>query len=292
MSSFLEKQKAGFTSSLASASNKLSVKSTAFAPASPASSVGSNTPRKDTTPTKRKPAAESGGGGDDPGTIILLMTYVHEFLRAQTEPKTAPAIMEHLEKMGHMRDPSVNKYQKIIDALRSQSVVKFSPDASLSEQKWDSGTYVYLGKLGGIKDKISLLGHLQGKTTMEPLHYKELKEGWPQCDAALNELERERKIIMIREKKGPKHIFIDDPTLHNKVEPDFQRMWQRVGLASSEDLVKKLMAAGQKPASADPSLVKKADGGIKKKKRANRRAAMTTNVHMQHLLKDFSHQRK
>lgn len=68
-------------------------------------------------------------------------------------------------------------------------------------------------------------------------------------------------------------------------------MWQRVNVPAPEDLVKKLVAAGQKPASADPSLVKKADG-VKKKKRANRRTAMTTNVHMQHLLKDFSGNRK
>lgn len=205
--SFLEKQKASFSGALASASSKLSVKSSAFAPASPASSVGSA--RKDSTP-KRKPAAAS-DGIDDTNTIILLMTYIHEYLRAQTEPKTGPEIMRHLEQNLYMREPSVAKYQKIIDALRAQSVVRFVPDPQLSEQKWDSGSYVYLGKLGGIKDKVGLLAHLQAKTTMEPLHYKELKEGWPQCDGALAELEREHKIIMVREKKGPKHIFSDDP---------------------------------------------------------------------------------
>ncbi|KAH6688275.1 hypothetical protein F5X68DRAFT_205336 [Plectosphaerella plurivora] len=220
------------------------------------------------------------------------MTYIHEYLRAQTSPKTGPEIMRHLEQNLYMREPSVTKYQNIIDALRSQSVVKFVPDPSLSEQKWDSGTYVYLGKLGGIKDKIGLLAHLQAKTTMDPLQYKELKEGWPQCDGALAELERDHKIIMIREKKGPKHIFIDDATLHHKVETDFLRMWQRVNIPSSEDIVKKLVAAGQKPASDDPSIAKQAEGGIKKKKRANKRAAMTTNIHMQHLLKDFSGNRK
>ena len=287
--SFLEKQKASFSGALASASSRLSVKSAAFAPASPASSIGSAAGRKNTTPSKAKPAAD---GIDDTNTIILLMTYVHEYLRQQTEAKTGPEIMRHLEQNMYMRDGSVAKYQKIIDALRAQVVVRFVPDPSLSEQKWDSGSYVYLGKLGGIKDKVGLLAHLQAKSTMDPLQYKELKEGWPQCDAALLDLEREHKIIMVREKKGPKHIFIDDPTLHHKVEVDFLRMWQRVNVPAPEDLVKKLVAAGQKPASADPSLVKQADGGIKKKKRANRRTAMTTNVHMQHLLKDFSGQRK
>lgn len=200
--------------------------------------------------------------------------------------------MKHLEDAGHIRDPSPSMCQKIVDALRSQKVVKFTPDPDLTEQKWDSGTYFYLGKLGGIKDKVSLLSHLQSKTTMEPLVYKELKEGWPQCDAALSELEREKKILILREKKGPKHIFIDDPSLHHKVDPEFQRMWQRVQLPSSEEIVKKLIAAGQKPASADPSTIKKTDTSKKVKKRASRRSAMTTNVHMQHLLKDFSHVKK
>lgn len=277
--SFLEKQKAVFSGALASASSKISVKSQAAAAPSPV------VPR---TAPKRK----AGDGADDTNTIILLMTYIHEYLRAQTEPKTGPEIMRHLENNLYMREPSVTKYQNIIDALRSQSVVKFIPDPQLSEQKWDSGTYVYLGKLGGIKDKVGLLAHLQSKTTMEPLQYKELKEGWPQCDAALNELERDHKIIMIREKKGPKHIFIDDATLHHKIESEFAIMWKRVNVPGSEDLVKKLVAAGQKPASADPSLVKQAEGGVKKKKRANKRAAMTTNIHMQHLLKDFSANRK
>lgn len=290
--SYLEKQKAGFSSALASASGRLSVRSAAYAPASPASSIGSNAPKKETTPSKRQTGGDGGGGDESVGTIILLMTYVHEYLRAQTDPKTAPDIMKHLEDDGHIRDPSTSMCQKIVDALRSQKVVKFTPDPKLSEQKWDSGTYFYLGKLGGIKDKISLLGHLQGKSTMEPLVYKELKEGWPQCDAALNELEREHKIQIIREKKGPKHIFIDDPTLHNKVEVEFLRMWQRVPLPSSEDIVKKLIAAGQKPASADPSTIKKMDGSKKVKKRTTRRSAMTTNLHMQHLLKDFSHMKK
>ncbi|KAL2756031.1 hypothetical protein ACRALDRAFT_2027668 [Sodiomyces alcalophilus JCM 7366] len=285
--SFLEKQKASFSSALASASGRLSTRHT---PTTPTPSAGPAGARKEAMSSRRH--AGSDGSDESVGTIILLMTYIHEYLRAQTEPKTARDIMKHLEDGGHVRDPSPSMCQRIVDALRSQKIVKFTPDPELTEQKWDSGTYLYLGKLGGIKDKVSLLAHLQSKSTMEPLIYKELKEGWPQCDAALLELEREHKIMILREKKGPKHIFIDDPTLHHKVEPEFQRMWQRVTLPSTEDIVKKLIAAGQKPASADPSTIKKTDSSKKVKKRANRRSAMTTNVHMQHLLKDFSHVKK
>ncbi|EGY17889.1 Transcription initiation factor IIE subunit beta like protein [Verticillium longisporum] len=272
--SYLEKQKAGFSSSLASASGKLSVKTSAFTP----------TP----APVKKEPKRKIPVDGDDNiNTIILLMTYIHEYLRAQTEPKKAQDIIDNLEKEGHLRNPSLSKCQRIIDVLRHQTVVQFKADPSLTEQKWDSGTYFYLGKLGGIKDKVGLLGHLQAKSSMEPLLYKELKEGWPQCDAALAELKRENKIITVEDKKTIKHIFIDDPTLRHTVEDDFKNMWKRVVVPSNDDIVKKLVAAGQKPASADPNLVKKIDTK-KIKKRANRRSAMTTNVHMQHLLKDFS----
>ena len=67
-------------------------------------------------------------------------------------------------------------------------------------------------------------------------------------------------------------------------------MWHKIELPSVDDLVRKLLEAGQKPASEDPSKRIKAPPKPKDKKRKGpRKNILATNAHMQHLLKDFSH---
>jgi transcription initiation factor TFIIE subunit beta len=233
---------------------------------------------------------------DDTSTIVLLMTYIHEYLCAQMEPRTGPEILQYLEQNSYLREPSASMYHSIIDVLRSQAIVRFIPDPQLSEQKWDSGTYSYIGRLGGIQDKSGLLAHLQAKATIEPLQYKELRVSWPQCDTALAELERSHEIIIIRDKTRPRHIFSDDAALYHEVGPEFLRMWQSVNVPDGKDLNHRLVEAGQKPASTDPSQVNQPTSGSKKRrnirKHAQKRPSITTNIHMQHLLKDFSVDRR
>lgn len=218
--------------------------------------------------------------GEKPN-VLLLMTYIHEYLRAQKEPKKGPDIIHYLEQNGYLHEPSVPK--NIINALRNQSVIKFIPDPQLSEQKWGSGTYEYLGRLGGIKDEVGLLAHLQAKKITGPLQYKELEDTWSECGTALELLERDHKIVIMREKGRPKHIFIDDATLHHKVAPEFLHMWQDIQVPCGKDGIMRLDTGEQKSVSTNHS--RRAKGGVKKPRRKH---GITTNIHMQHLLQDFS----
>ena len=76
----------------------------------------------------------------------------------------------------------------------------------------------------------------------------------------------------------------------HRVDNEFSLMWQRTELPGPDDLVRKLIDAGQKPASEDPSKRIKAPAKPKeKKKRPPRKGGRTTNTHMEHLLRDYDY---
>ncbi|KAF4777285.1 transcription initiation factor IIE subunit beta [Colletotrichum paranaense] len=295
MSSLLEKQKAMFSSSLASAASKLQSKSTSLAPPSPSPSVSSmaSASKNDTTASgkrKRDPNAivysqpQNTSFGQE---VFTQMQYALEWLKGKDEPKTATEIFDHL---GQTRSTDKHK-QQLVEGMRRHPRIQWVPDPKMSEQTWRTGTYVHRPIIPGVKDKMTLLRHLQSKRDAEGTNVKDLKDGWPDCDQALMELEREHKILIVKTKKEqhPRAIWLDDATLHHHVDDEFKRMWNVVEVPSTDDIVKKLVSVGQKPASADPSTIKKVDSKKQQKKRAVRRTGKTTNTHMEHLLKDYSH---
>ncbi|KAH0434036.1 transcription initiation factor iie subunit beta [Colletotrichum kahawae] len=293
MSSLLEKQKAAFNSSLASAASKLTAKKPSLAPPSPSPSVGSTASKNDASSGKRKRDPNAVVYSQPQNTsfgqeVFTQMQYALEWLKGKDEPKTATEIFDHL---GQTRSTDKHK-QSLVEAMRRHPRIQWVPDSKLSEQTWRTGTYVHRPIIPGVKDKISLLRHLQSKKDAEGTNVKDLKDGWPDCDQALMELEREHKILIVKTKKEqhPRAIWLDDATLHHHVDDEFKRMWNAVEVPTTDDIVKKLVSVGQKPASADPSLIKKVDPkNNKQKKRAVRRTGKTTNTHMEHLLKDYSH---
>ncbi|KAK2061287.1 transcription initiation factor IIE subunit beta [Colletotrichum caudatum] len=286
MSSLLEKQKAAFSSSLASAASKLTSSAPPPAPA-PA-------PSKPTTASepsgkrKRDPIVYSQPQNTSFGQeVFTQMQYALEWLKGKDDAKTATEIFDHL---GQTRSTDKHK-QQLVEAMRRHPRIQWIPDPKLSEQTWRTGTYVHRPIIPGVRDKISLLRHLQSKKDAEGTSVKDLKDGWPDCDQALMELEREHKILIVKTKKEqhPRAIWLDDASLHHDVDDEFKRMWNAVEVPSTDDIVKKLVSVGQKPASADPSTIKKVDSKKQQKKRAVRRTGKTTNTHMEHLLKDYSH---
>ncbi|KAF6833570.1 transcription initiation factor iie subunit beta [Colletotrichum plurivorum] len=293
MSSLLEKQKAAFNSSLASAASKLSSKKPTLAPPSPSPSIGSTASKNDVAATgkrKRDPNAivysqpQNTSFGQE---VFTQMQYALEWLKGKDQPKTAQDIFDHLGQTGK---PDKHK-QSLVEAMRRHPRIQWIPDAKLSEQTWRTGKYVHRPIIPGVKDKISLLRHLQSRKDAEGTSVKDLKDGWPDCDQALLELEREHKILVVKTKKEqhPRAIWLDDASLHHHVDDEFKRMWNAVEVPSTDDIVKKLVSVGQKPTSADPNTIKKVDNKKVQKKRAVRRTGKTTNTHMEHLLKDYSH---
>lgn len=296
MSSYLENQrgalKDAISSGAAKAQNKRSIPK---APDSPSPSIGSTTSRNDgaagTPPAKRKrqdivySQPENINFGDQIGT---QMHFALTYLREKNEPKSLDDILGHLSLMKH---PEQYK-ETFTEMIRRHPRVEFIPEPDVTEQKWDSGKYAYRPIIAGVKDKTSLLKFLQGRKDASGVAVKDLKDGWPDCEPALTDLEKEHKILVIRTKKenNPKHVYLDDPSLSCEIDPEFKTMWLRVPIPKPEELPRKLQAVGQKPTSEDPSIVNKvaAQKAKPQKKRITKRAGKVTNTHMESVLKDFS----
>lgn len=303
MSSFLEKQSNAFSGSLASAASKLSkpvsnkpvaAASASLAPPSPSPSATSET----TTPTGKRKRDVPGEIFSQPqltgygAEVKTQMTFAVDHLKDKGEPKTVTEIIDYLS----LRSFSEEHKKELIEGLRGHPRVEWKPDTSLSEQTWKTGTYVHRPIIPGVKDGTSLLAHLQKKTDASGVSVKDLKDGWPDCEDTLTRLEKQHKILVVRTKKDnfPRFVWADDSSLHHEVQPEFQQMWQRVPIPSLEDMHRKLVAVGQKPTSEDPH--KNAQGGPAKpkqqKKRAGKRIGKATNVHMAHLMQDYSNLRR
>ncbi|CAK7225544.1 transcription factor TFIIE beta subunit, TFIIEB, Tfa2 [Sporothrix curviconia] len=287
------------------------------APASPSPSVASTTSATAaSTPVKKR----NGPGGSGPpgsnglplgaaiysqpentgvGTAIgTNIVYALDYLKQQGgKPVTLDVVLGHLNL--HRESETIQK--QIVERMRHHPRIMWRPDSatlssldsgSSTDDSWKTGTYEHKPIIPNVKDKTALLQYLQRRTDAQGVNVKDLKDGWPDCETALTALEREHKVLVVRTKKDnhPRMVWQDDPTLCFTVEPEFQSLWHRATIPSVEDIVGKLTAAGQKPTSEDPRLRALNQPKEKKaKKRAQRRTGKSTNTHMEHLLKDYSH---
>ncbi|GAO14580.1 uncharacterized protein UV8b_05357 [Ustilaginoidea virens] len=301
MSSYLEKQSSAFRGTLASAAAKLSNpsstsagKATSLAPPSPSPSAASDS----TTPTARRkrdavpdvPFSQpqlTGYGAE----VKTQMAFAVEYLKKKADAKTVADIIDHLSLRGHSEEHK----KQLADGLRGHPRVDWKPDAGLSEQSWKTGLYAYRPVIRNVRDGTSLLAYLQRKTDASGVSVKDLKDGWPDCEDTLAALERQHKILVVRTKKDnfPRYVWADDSSLHYAVQPEFQVMWHRVPIPSVDDMHRKLVNVGQKPTSEDPLKIQQASSKPKvQKKRTSKRAGKATNVHMAHLMQDYSNLRR
>ena len=301
MSGF-DRQQASFMSSMSAAAAKLGPgpgTKRSLAPPSPSPSIGSTTsvaagsltPRRDRdTPAANivysQPALT--GTGD---SIISQMAYAVSWLRAKDEPQTCVDVLGYLSATTR----SDKEQEFFVDQMRRHPQIQWIPDPSLSEQTWRAGTYVHRPTIPDVKSRTQLLAYLQRKTDASGVSVKDLKDGWPDCEAGINELEKEHRVLVVRAKKdgAARMVWLDDASLFHEVDPQLKLMWSRTEVPSVENIVARLVAAQQKPASEDPRVkAMQAPKVEKKKKRAQRRTGKSTNVHMEHLLKDYSHMKR
>ncbi|KAK3333569.1 hypothetical protein B0T19DRAFT_382376 [Cercophora scortea] len=303
-SSHLERQQASFAGSMSAAASKIgSGTKRALAPPSPSPSIGSTTSAAAGVGTPRKdrdtPGAASShavvysqpantGTGD---SIIAQMAYAVTWLRTKDEPQT------YMDVLGYLSGTNRAEHEKefFVDQMRRHPQIQWIPDPALSEQTWQTGTYMHRPKIPNVRTKTQLLAHLQRKTDSSGVDVKDLKDGWPDCERALAELEDEHKILVVRAKKDgqARMVWLDDPSLFHPVDPELKLMWAKVEVPSPDNIVQRLIAAQQKPTSEDPRLkLLQAPKVEKKKKRTQRRTGKSTNTHMEHLLKDYSHMKR
>ena len=312
MSSYLEKQSSAFRGSLAAAASRLShpsaAKSTGAAagassssllrPPSPSpSAAGSDRAATPTGRRKRDALPEvpysqpqlTGYGAE----VKTQMTFAVDYLKKKGEPKTVVEIIEHLSLQGQTEEHK----KELTEGLRRHPRVDWRPDAKAGSQSWQSGAYSHRPIIPYVKDATSLIAYLQSRTDASGVSVKDLKDGWPDCEPTLTALQAQHRVLVVRTKKDnlPRQVWADDPSLHYPVQPEFRQMWARVPLPSLDDMHRKLVSVGQKPTSEDPRKANAANAANKpkqQKKRAGNRVGKATNVHMAHLMQDYSGMRR
>ncbi|KAI1826999.1 hypothetical protein F4861DRAFT_494750 [Xylaria intraflava] len=250
--------------------------------------------RDHASPTPTPAAAAAAAKATDFGTHMMTqLTYVVDFLKAKRAPKMLQEVLDHLT----LQNLPEHQQKLFVNLMHKHSRIDYVPGPKGSKgangeplPAWRTGKYQFKAKIPGVHDKISLLAYLQQKADASSLSVKDLKDGWPDCDQAITELEAEHKILVVRTKKDnhAKFVWLDDPRLSHSVEPEFLSMWHKIELPAADEMVRKLLALGQKPASEAPQNNVKAPTKASKKRKSTRPPKHQSNAHMSHLLKDYS----
>ena len=272
MSSFLQKSEEAFRNNVISASSKVSNKrNLAPPPVSAPSPSPSNASSKggESKDQKRKrdvqtvvySQPEATGYGTD---LLTQITYIIEFLKKKNDAKTFQEILQYLSKT------NAREHDKKVMAaiLRKHGSIEWIPDPKLKVQQWDSGTFRHRPKIN-VRNKTELLTYLQQKPDARGVPVIDLKDGWPDCEVPISELEKQHQVLVTRTKKDnhARMVWADDKSLVNRVDSEFQIMWHKTELPGADDLVRRLLDAGQKPASEDPAKRIKAPAKAKEKKK-------------------------
>lgn len=144
-----------------------------------------------------------------------------------------------------------------------------------------------------IKSAEELIKFFQNEDHVQSISVDQLRKGWAECDDAINNLAKERKLIVQRGKKdnnAPKWIWPDDPDLFAEVDQEFIDLSNGVELPSKDDIIRYLEKSGRTPAGQVVS-----NNGVstaKAKVRKLRQSTKQTNVHMKGLFKDYSNLRQ
>lgn len=287
--SYLENQISAFESEVTSSSSKIINKRTAVAAtkSSPSLAPPSTSKKQE---LKRKRTDQSNAVYSQPantGTgknIMTQITYAIEHLKTKGKPQTFKELLSYLSLQ-----QGDNKHKRIIEKiLRSHDRVDY-------EDKGDGreGTYSYR-PFHNIRSGKLLLGFLQSQPTAQGLDVRELRDGWPGVEEAIDKLEAEGKLLVTRNKKDnhAKMVWPDDPSLAVHIDDEFQAIWHKIKLPEATALADELEKANLTPANEirDVRVKPKA---LEKKTKKPRKSGKITNKHMPaDILRDYTPRNK
>ena len=143
----------------------------------------------------------------------------------------------------------------------------------------------------GIAGPDDMLRYLQSSDAVAGLRVGELKDVWTTAEEDITALEKKHKLIVTRNKKDgmARHIWLNDPTMYARVDDEFRDIWLSIPLPAPEQIRRELADTGFKVATEAPKV--NAPTRVEKKKKKSGKKSKVTNIHMQGLFKDYSHQR-
>ena len=213
---------------------------------------------------------------------MTQITYAVEYLKTKGNPQTLSDLLSYLS-LQHRED----NYKKAIAAILMKH-----DKVDYERKEGGEGTFSFR-PVHNIRSADRLLGYLQAQPTAQGLSARELRDGWPDAEAAIDDLEDQGKLLVTRNRKDnhAKMVWPNDPSLGIDIDEEFQNIWHKIKLPAPEALADELKREGLTPANKKgPKNVPTKNAEKKTKK--PRKGGRTTNTHMQGVLRDYSHLRK
>ncbi|KAM0786154.1 hypothetical protein ACM66B_006962 [Microbotryomycetes sp. NB124-2] len=137
-----------------------------------------------------------------------------------------------------------------------------------------------------LRSKADLVSLLRVHATRGGFAVKTLRDSWPQVNNAIEELEREGKVFVMRtggsgDREGQmKAVYLNEMPEQNSIDKEFRDLWSTLKTPIEDELANELRSAGLSAASAAnkaaPVVVKKKAKG---RKSSNRRVKIV-NTHL------------
>ncbi|KAL9046790.1 MAG: hypothetical protein Q9214_000465 [Letrouitia sp. 1 TL-2023] len=288
--SYLDSQLNAFRSHLTASSSKISNKRTVTAPAraapSPTPSQASTSSKNDLKRKRPESPKVPYSQPADTGTgtyIMTQVTYAIDYLKSKNTPQTLSDIISYLS-LQHRDDD----YKKLIQRILTQH------EKVNYERRRDGREATFSFRpVHNIRSSEGLLRYLQSQPTAQGLNARKLRDGWADAEDAINQLQKEGKLLVTRNKKDnhARMVWPNDPSLSFDIDQDYRSVWHKIKLPEPAALADELEREGLTPANKSRN-VKVKPKVQEKPKRKQRAGGRTTNVHMAGVLKDYSHLKK
>lgn len=214
---------------------------------------------------------------------MTQVTYAIEYLKTKGTPQTLGDLLSYLSLQ--YRD---DEYKKTVGTiLKNHEKVIYDGKANGGEATFS------FRPVHDIRSGERLLKFLQSQPTAQGINVRDLRDGWPGAEEAINELESEGKLLVTRNKKDnhAKMVWPDDPSLLLNIDEEFQAIWHKIKLPDPGALADELEKENLTPADKRRGAKVKTKV-IDKKSKKTKRPGKTTNMHMVGVLRDYSHLKK
>lgn len=290
--SHLQQQLKTFNASVVDYANRMPQQRRFANNASGASTTSSQVPSSTPTPTpgvdpKRKKhdpdivysqPANTGTGKD----IMTQVLFAIEHMKTKGIPLKFADIVSYLSLQQRANDQGY--IQALLSILKVHEKVLYDPKGANGE-----GTFAFRPP-HDVRSPEQLLQKLQAQSTGAGMSVRDLREGWPNVEDAINNLEQEGKLLVTRNKKDnhAKMVWINDPSLFQHFDDEFRNIWEKIKIPDQQAVKEELEKAGITPTSKN-KVVKPRPKVEHKKVKKPRRSGKTTNTHMMGVLRDYSH---
>ncbi|KAI6887820.1 hypothetical protein KC360_g1164 [Hortaea werneckii] len=270
----------------------------------PSSNASFAAPPASAVPESSLPQSQS-VGSELMSRVVAAKDYLRDRRPAM---KTLDDILSFLSIPTNER--TTKTYNMMRRALQSNERTEFIPATESGALKKEAFRYRPMVPVSNPDELREFLVRMSLESA-RGLLVKDLKDGWPDCGPAIDELERQGYVLVIRNKKDntPKLLYADDPSFYPPsrfppsdpaavphvgfVDQDLKDQWAKLKLPANEnDIRTELERAGITPTSQVKEAKPIGGTGRKEKKvRKEKKNAKKTNVHMAGILKDYSHKR-